>query len=252
MTFLASIRKELLEQWRTYRFLVLAVVLVIFGLLSPLAAKFTPQLISLIPGGADISKIIPAPTILDAISQYVKNVGQFGILLAIFLAMGAVTQEKERGTAAIMLVKPLPRGSFLLAKFAGLSLSFLVCLALSGLGAYYYTVVLFSAPNFGQWLVLNGMMFVYLEVYLAITLLFSTLMRSQAAVVGLSFGVLLLLGIIGSLGTLGQYLPAQLVSWGAELMAGGTTAYWPALWISLGLIAASLLAAWLVFERQEL
>jgi ABC-2 type transport system permease protein len=252
MNFLASIRKELMEQWRTYRFLVLAAVLVIFGLLSPLAAKFTPQIITLIPGGEEISKIIPAPTLLDAIAQYVKNVGQFGILLAIFLTMGAVNQEKERGTAAMMLVKPLPRGSFLLAKFAGLSLSFLGCLALAALGAYYYTLILFSPPDFGGWLALNGLMFLYLEVYIAITLLLSTLLRSQAAAVGLSFGVLLVLGIIGSFGTLGQYLPGQLVNWGAELMAGGKGTYWTALGVSLGLIAASLLAAWLVFKRQEI
>ena len=39
MIFLAAFRKEWLEQWRTYRLLMLGVVLVVFGLLSPLIAK---------------------------------------------------------------------------------------------------------------------------------------------------------------------------------------------------------------------
>ena len=252
MTFMASLRKELLEGWRTYRFLVLAVVLVVFGLLSPLAAKFTPQMMTLIPGGEEISKIIPAPTLMDAVSQFIKNISQFGILLAIFLSMGAVAQEKDKGTAAMMLVKPLTRGTFLLAKFAGVSLSFLACLALSALSAYYYTVILFSAPDFGGWMVMTALMFVYIEVYIAITLLFSTLMRSQAAAVGMSFGALLVLGLVGSIGTLGQYLPAQLINWGGGLMAGAKEAYWPAFGVSLGLIVVCLVVSWLAFERQEL
>ena len=252
MSFITSLRKEMVEQWRTYRLLVLAVILIVFGLLSPLAAKFTPQIITMIPGGEQISKIIPEPTILDAVAQYIKNVGQFGILMAIFLAMGSVVQEKDKGTAAMMLVKPLPRSSFLMAKFAGISLSFLVCLALSGLGAYYYTVILFSAPDFSAWLALNGLLFLYLEVYIAITFLFSTLVRSQAAAAGLSFGVLLLLGLIGSYGTLGQYLPGQLLVWGGQLMVKVTTPYWPALGVSLGLVAVCLAAAWLIFDRQEI
>jgi hypothetical protein len=50
----------------------------------------------------------------------------------------------------------------------------------------------------------------------------------------------------------GEYLPGQLITWGALLMAGKADAFWPALWVSLGLIVAALVGAWLIFERQEL
>jgi hypothetical protein len=49
MIFVAALRKELLEQWRIRRLLVVAVVLLIFGLLSPLLARSTPELIGLLP-----------------------------------------------------------------------------------------------------------------------------------------------------------------------------------------------------------
>ena len=39
MNFLSVLRKEILEQWRTYRFLIVAAVMVLFGLISPLLAK---------------------------------------------------------------------------------------------------------------------------------------------------------------------------------------------------------------------
>jgi hypothetical protein len=44
----------------------------------------------------------------------------------------------------------------------------------------------------------------------------------------------------------------HLASWGSTFLAGPTIGHWPALWISLGLILTSLLAAWAVFRLQEL
>ena len=252
MSLLASLRKELIEQWRTYRFLVLLIVLAFFGITSPLLARYTPEILKLVPGGESLSAAIPTPTVMDAVAQYIKNISQFGILLALLLSMGSIVQEKEKGTAALMLVKPLRRGSFLWSKFIALSLVFLASLLVAAFGAYDYTQILFQPVDLGNWLLMNLFLWVYMLVYVALTLLFSTLSRSQAAAAGLSFGILILLSVVGSFGRLGEYLPAQLILWGGNLMAGVTTAYWPALGISLVLILGSLGIAWAVFERQEL
>ncbi|HEX7976648.1 MAG TPA: ABC transporter permease [Anaerolineales bacterium] len=252
MTIFASLRKEMLEQVRTSRLLILGAVLLAFGLMSPLIAKYTPEMLRLIPGGESFAGLVPKPTLIDAVAQYIKNVNQFGILLALLLSMGAVVQEKEKGTAAMMLVKPLPRGVFLLAKFAALGLSFLAGMFLAGLGAYYYTAILFTTPDLGAWAALTGLIWVQLLVYIAFTLFFSTLVRSQAAAGGLGLAVLLLFSLFGSLPRIGQYLPGQLVAWGASLFTPQPAPAQPALWISLGLALACLAGAWVVLERQEL
>jgi ABC-2 type transport system permease protein len=252
MNLIASLQKEIMEQWRTSRLLVLLVVLGFFGMSSPLMAKFMPQLIGLIPGGEQFTSLIPQPEIQDAISQYIKNIGQFAVLLAIFLSMGTMVQEKERGTAVMMLSKPLGRGPFLLAKFLALAFSFFVSLAVAGVLGYWYTVFLFHAPQAGAWVGLNLLVWFYCLVYVAITLLASTIVRSQAAAAGISFGVLLVLAIFSSLPGLGQYLPGQLVNWGADLFTNPANQSWVALGVSGGVIVACLLAAWLVFRQQEL
>ena len=252
MTFIASLRKEFIEQWRTYRFLMLVFVLAFFGMTSPLLAKYTPELLKIIPATGGMTIAMPPPTVMDAISQYVKNVSQFGILLALLLSMGAVAQEKDKGTAAMMLVKPLSRATFILSKVTALGLAFLASLLIAGLGAYYYTVILFQPVDLGAWLVMNLLLWVYMLVYIALTVLFSTLTRSQAAAAGLSFGMLLLMGLVGSLGKLGDYLPGQLINWSAGMMAGIPATYWPALAVSVGLILASLVIALLSFNKQEL
>jgi ABC-2 type transport system permease protein len=252
MSLFVAFRKEWMEYLRTYRLLVVAVVLVFFGLTSPLLAKFTPEIISLIPGGTDISILIPIPTVWDAVAQYVKNMTQFGIILALLLTMGAVAQEKDKGTAAMILVKPMPRGAFLDAKFLAMAAMFAICLIAAGLACYYYTLLLFEAMDILRWLVLNAMLFLYIMVYVALTLFCSTLTKSQAVAGGVALGLMVFLGLIGAIPGLGKYLPGELITWGTRLMQGDTSTSWTAFGVSLGIIVISLLAAWLIFKKQEL
>jgi hypothetical protein len=63
MNLIVSLQKEILEQWRTSRLLVLLIVLGVFGMASPLMARLMPQLIGLIPGGEQFAGLIPPPGI---------------------------------------------------------------------------------------------------------------------------------------------------------------------------------------------
>lgn len=253
MTFMAVLRKELIEQWRTYRLLIVAVVLFLFGLTSPLLARYTPEMLAAIPNlPAGLAGAIPKPTINDAIGQYIKNMSQFGILLSLLMTMGAVAQEKERGTAALILTRPVSRETFLLAKFIALALTFGAATLLAALGCWYYTYLLFSALPWGGFLALNGLMLLVFLVYIAMTLLCSTLVRSQTGAGGLAFLGLILLAVLGAIPALAKHLPSKLIEWGAALSLGQVQPAWSALWVSLGLIVVCLVAAMLVFRRQEL
>jgi ABC-2 type transport system permease protein len=252
MNFLTALHKEFLEQRRTRKFLIALVVLALFGMTSPLLAKMTPQLMTMVPGGEAFVGLIPEPTINDAVAQYIKNVTQFGILLALVFSMGAVAVEKDKGTAAMILSKPMPRGSFLLAKFSSLTLTFIIAVAVAGIAAYYYTYFLFGKLNLLNWLILNGLVILYLLVYVAITLLYSTLTRTQYVAIALSFGTMIFLGILGSLPGFGVNLPDSLISNASLLMSGYPVTNWTGLWVSLGIIIVSLTTAWMAFRKQEL
>jgi ABC-2 type transport system permease protein len=253
MNFWVVFRKEMLEQWRTSRVLIVAAVLFLFGLTSPLLARFTPEMLAAVPGLPEgLAGIIPTPTVADAMAQYVKNMSQFGILLALLISMGSVAQEKERGTAALILTRPVSRETFLLAKFAGLGVTFLFSLLLAALGCWYYTTLLFEPLPWGAFLVQNALMLLVFLVYVAMTLLCSTLAKGQGAAGGLAFGGLILLAVLGAFPRLAEYLPGQLFNWGTSLALGTAKTAWPALWISLGLILICLLAAMFVFRRQEI
>jgi len=252
MIFLIAVRKELLEQWRSYRLLVVVVVFVILGLLSPLAAKLTPEIVKLLPEGEEIAKLIPSPTVADAIVQYTRNLSQFGVILALLMTMGMVVQEKDKGTAALILAKPMSRGIFIGSKFVALGLTFTVGIAMAGIASYCYTVLLFRDPGVSGWLALNGALLLFLLVYVALTLFCSTVSKSLVAAGGLAFGAMLVLTSVGGLTKMSRYLPGRLVSWAAEVSFWVGETPWPALLASVGIIVVAFVGAWMIFERQEL
>ena len=251
--FALAVRKELLYQWRTRRVIVVGAVFVLFGLGSPLLARFTPELLRGLEGVEQFAELIPTPTTADALGQYIKNLTQFGFMIAILLGMGAVAGEKSRGTAAIILSKPMPRWAFVLSKFLAQALVYLVALFLAALGAYYYTAILFEPLAFGPFMFGNLLLLVWLLIYAAATLVGSTIARTIGAAAGIGFGLAVLLLLAGSLPRVGALAPSGLVAWAGQLgLASDVVPNGGALVAGLVVIVVCLITAVAVFETQEL
>ena len=266
--FWVAFIKEMRQLWRTRRLLVMGAVFLVFGMGSPLVAKFTPLAFSSIEGMEVFAELIPEPTAGDALAQYTKNLSQFGFLLAILMAMGVVVGEKERGVAAMIISKPLPRWAFVSSKLAAQAVMYLVGFILAGLGAYYYTLFLFGPLAPGDYLLLNGLMFLWLMVFVALSLLGSTLGGSTVAAGGIGLGFSVILLLAGSLPGYGALLPGSLMGWANQLgqRAAGVAASMPGgaqlagvMFANGGAAASALVAILLalvlaigVFEQQEL
>ncbi len=245
--------KEIRELWRTGKAIIFLAVFLITGMVSPVLARYTPELLRTIPNmPAGLVDIIPTPTLADSVIQYIKNTTQFGILLVLILTMGVMAQEKERGTAAMLLAKPVKRSAMILAKWlAGMGL-ILAGLIVDSLACLAYTVVLFEPLPFGAFWTLNLLLAIYLGVYLSLALLASSLARTQAMAAAGAFGGLVLLIILGSIPRVSDYTPGMLSSWGGSLVTGGDISAWPALGIALGFIVLTMFLACLRFEREEI
>jgi ABC-2 type transport system permease protein len=251
--FRTLLAKEFREQWRTWKMIVFMAVFLITGIISPVLAKYTPELLKSIPNlPSGLADFIPAPTVADSVVQYLKNTEQFGILLVILLTMGVMAQEKERGTAAMLLTKPVSRSAVILAKWLTGMTILLAGLLVDGLACLAYTVVLFEPLPLGAFWTLNLLLFVYLGVYLTVALMASTLARSQSIAAAGAFGGLIVLLILGSLPRMSDFMPGRLTAWGTSLVLKGDITAWPALGIATGIIVLALTMACLRFEREEI
>jgi ABC-2 type transport system permease protein len=246
------LRKELLEQWRTFRLPVVATIFLLVGLSSPLLARFTPDILKAVAGD-QIPIVLPSPTAADAVDQLAKNLGQFGGLIAVLLAMGAVAAERERGTAAMILSKPVSRAGFLVAKLAAIGLTLGIATAIASAGAWFYTLVLFDPLPVAGVAAAAALQWLTLMAWATITFLGSTLTRSSLAAGGLGIVAFVVVGILGVLPNVGRYLPTGLGAPARALALGQSDAdvVGPIV-ATLALIGAVTLTAWLVFRRQDL
>ncbi len=221
--FTTALRKELFQAWRTRRVFVICVVFAAFGMLSPLLAYFTPELLKSIPGAEAFAALIPPANAGDAMQQYHKNLTQFGFILAVVLGMGAVAGEKERGAAALVLSKPLTRWAFLLSKLTAQVILYLLGFSLAwGLG-WAYTAYLFGPLDVGYFTALNLALLAWLLPYAAITLVGSVVASTTTAAAGAAVGGVILLLILSGIPQLADVMPGALSGWAnaAGVLAAG-------------------------------
>jgi ABC-2 type transport system permease protein len=252
--FVLLLGKEVREQVRTLRLVVVVAVLALFGGTSPLLAKLLPEIVKAAgsqAGGLTIT--IPTPTTADAVSQLVKNLGQFGALIAILVAMGSVATEKERGTAGFILTKPVGRDAFIAAKAASIALLLLLGVLAGYVVAWFYTAVLFETLAPVTYIAGGIVLWVSLLVIGGITFLASVLARSALVAGGVGFVALILTGILSAIPGIGPFMPSAL--WApATLISLGTPApdvLGPVL-VNVAIAALCVVGAALAFRRQEL
>lgn len=131
----------------------------------------------------------------------------------VIIAQDAIIQERQTGTIAWVLSKPVSRSAVLLSKIIAHALGILVTMVLvQGFVAYLIyqagTGISLSVPAF-----MGGLSLVYLLLlfYLALTLMLGTLFQSRGLVIG--FPMLMVFGnqMVGIAPWLGQILPWNLV-----------------------------------------
>jgi ABC-2 type transport system permease protein len=131
----------------------------------------------------------------------------------VILGQEAIIQERQTGTLAWILSKPVSRIAFLLAKFSADALGILVTMVLiQGLVAYFIyqasTGIALPIPHFLAGL---GLVYLLLLFYLSLTLMLSVWFRSRGPVIGLPMVLIFGNQLTGIAPWLGKIFPWNLV-----------------------------------------
>jgi len=251
-TLFTLIRKDLLEQWRTKKILILSIVFLFVAVASPIIAKITPELLKTlsVPG---MTITLPKATYLDSLDQFIKNVSQIALLVLVFVVAGAVSDEKNRKTLEILLTKPVSRTLFILSKFKAYFISIATIFAVSSLLFYVYTVSNFVSFNFWNFALMAGNVLLYILMIVAVTIMASTIVGNSLAAGGIGFISYILFGTIFSLfEPLQKYSPNKIFSAYKDIIIKGWNGdlLLPIV-VILSVIIVSVLVSIFVFQRQE-
>ena len=249
------LRKELLEAWRTRRLPAVAVLFLVVGIISPLTARYMGEILDLALG-EQMPIPLPPPTAASALEQLQKNMGQLGALAAIALAMGSVSGELDRGTAALVLAQPATRGAFLAAKLVAIGVVLAIAVAVATVVAWIYTAVLFEPLAIGGWAVMAFLSWLALLAWASITFLASAATGSTTAAAGVGFVALIAVSVLAIAPALDRLLPTGLALPGIQLAAGTGTVDGARLATAIAgttaLIGLALAGAYARFRTREL
>lgn len=248
--FRVVLAKELEEILRTHRALAIFATLLTFALGGMISLLFLPELLSL---AEETAITFPEQTVLDALASYHGNVIQIGLIAVVLVAMGSVARERERGTAVLVLSKPVSTAAYVLAKITAYVATVLVVGLILGALAVFYAAQLFpgEADTTGSW-VMVGTEVLYLAFVATVGVASSCMTRSQFKAAGIAFVALLALTAGSGLPLIGQFLPGAVTAWGASLMQGADPdPRWGALAVTLMTAAAFSYVGWWRLRSTE-
>lgn len=218
--FYAFTKKELVEQLRTYKVLIILSVFFLFGMMSPLTAKLLPEIFAgMNMNGIQIS--ITETTVFDAYGQFFKNFTQMGILVVLLVFGGILTNELVKGTLINILAKGLPRHTVILSKYTASVLLWTVGFVVAALTNYGYTEYLFEDTAVKNLLFSLFCLWLFGCFILALIMLSGTIAAGNFGGLILSAVALVAMLMVGSIfPDTEQYNPITLASKNVALLSG--------------------------------
>lgn len=254
MMFGAMLWKEWLELKRSYKMIIVPFAFAIIMVTLPITMKLLPSLIQQdLPEGTVI--VVPESTASDIVGGIYANFEQLGLIVLILVMMGTVASEREKGSAALVLSKPVGRSGYLLAKWTAYSMLSVVSFLFGMMLTVYYTRILFEGVMEWKAIALGTLLYlVPILLCVTLTLLFSSIIRSVVFAGFVSYGSYLALTKLGKYlpNEIEKYTPSAIIDSAGKIMVGQEAAIMAPLLISLALLVVILALAIMLFKRQEL
>lgn len=216
----AFFKKELIEHIRNYKLFIFFIVFSIIGILSPLSAKFLPELLESLMVDENITIILEEPTYVDSWIQFFSNINQIGLVVMVLVFSPMMAREYEKGTLVHMVTKGLPRLSIYTAKLSILYLSWTVFYWLSFVITLGYTYFYFPNSSTDGLFLATFSLYIFGLMLLALLLLSAILFESTFAPLLAVAGFLGLLFVGEVIPLVQEWSPLQLSSRNVQWLTG--------------------------------
>jgi ABC-2 type transport system permease protein len=212
-------RLEWLRLVRTKRLLAVVAVYGFFGLTSPPLVRYMDSILERV--GAGVQVIAPTPTALEGLTTFVSNTNQIGLLVYVLIVSSAVAFDSQREMAVFLRTRVGGYRELLLPKYALSLAAGAVAFCVGAIAVGYGTVVLLGEVD-PLGMALGSLLSVlYLAFIAAVAAALGARLNSVLSTAGLTLVVALGLGILGTIGSLGEWLPSHLLGGFTSLPLGG-------------------------------
>lgn len=254
-SLLACVKKEMMEQLRSGRLIILGILFVLLGIMNPAIAKLTPWLLewmadSLAESGMVVTAV--AVSAKESWTQFFKNI-PMGLIAFVLLESSIFTKEYESGTLVLAFTKGLERYKVVVSKAIMISIlwtiAYWICFSITyGYNAYFWD------NSVAQNLMLSVVCWWLFGLWvITLVVLFSTFSKSNTGVLCGTGGVVLASYLLGLFPKIKEYLPTVLME-GYSLIYGMEKAenYTMAIIITFVLSIVCFLVSIPVFNKKQL
>lgn len=250
--FIAFSKKEFYESKATFRIYILLAVFLIYGIMSPLLAKLTPEILKSL-GDTGIIIQVPKPTALDSWTQFFKNISQTGILVLVIMFCGIMSNELTKGTLINLLTKGLKRNTVILSKFFVASilwmLAYLLCLSVT----FAYTVYFWEIGDMNNALLAFSAPWLFGQFIIALLIFGGTIFSNIYGSLLSCLSVVIALNIVSLIPKTAKFNPITLSGGTLSLLsgAGKPEDFIPAAIVCVALTVGLIVATMAVFNKKR-
>lgn len=222
--YVAFLKKEYLESIRTHKVILLLAIFGLFGVMSPMFAKLTPELLKSMLGEQGLNALsIGEPTAVDAYAQFFKNITQMGFIALLLIFGGTLNNEINKGTLLPLLTKGLSRSSVLWSKFTMACVLWTIAYGMCFLITFTYANLLFPAMEISNLFLSIGCVWLFGMMLLAILILASTLSSSTFAPLLMTASVIAIFFLLMMVPNTQDFNPLKLVSDNTAMLSASYT-----------------------------
>ena len=254
-TLIAFVKKEITEQIRSVKLIIITAVFVFFAVMNPTVAKLTPMLYELLAdtmaqSGMTVTEV--SVSAMDSWMQFFKNI-PMGLIVFAILQSNIFTKEYRSGTLVLSLTKGLERYKVVISKGTVLAVLWTILYLLNFVVTYACNAI-FWDNSVAQNLFFAAMCWWLFGIWvISLMIVFSAAARSNIGALCAAGGVVFISYTVGLLPKCGKFLPTFLTD-GNSLVYGvlNRNDYLPSLIITIIVSVVCFVISILIFNKKQL
>src|SRR5690625_2415954 len=249
-------KKEMLENWRNYKWIWVPLVMILLAIMDPITTYYMPLILESVGGLPDGTVIeMPTPLPSEAIMMSLGELSSLGVLIIVLMMMGTISGEIKSGVSELILVKPITYRNYITSKWASLLLIVWVSLSIALLTSWYYINLLFGHLSFSSLLLVIIFYGLWLTLIVTLTIFYNTLVQTPGLVAALTIITTIIMSMITNIFDhlltwspikLSEYIQEMLVfnEISSDLVATAI--------VTIGMIVGLLVGSIYIFKRKEI